>query len=252
MTKPAAAAPLDVALALRRIVLGFWHDFAPIVLLGIIMVLVPEVVLALAGTHGGSTIVATFGGMLRVLYVVIVSYGALARLDGRPLGLRVFARTGVAASPRALSVALLLGAGVVLVQVGLLLAGLAGDAAIGVRASLVVAGFAVAVVVTPAVPLALVERRTPVATLARAVALTRGNRGRIAIILGVVVLTIVPARLVIAATVYGLAPSVARVGAIDAAMTLASPGLWLLALFDLLGWGVAAVVPAAVFRGLRN
>ena len=66
-----------------------------------------------------------------------------------------------------------------------------------------------------------------------------------------VALTIVPARLVIAATVYGTGASLARTAAVDAAMTWASPGLWLLALFDLLAWGVAAVVPAAVFAGLE-
>lgn len=252
MTAAPGAVPLDLPLALRQIALGFWHDFAPIVLLGFVMVTLPEVALALAGTHGGSTVIATFGGMLRVLYVVIVSHGTLARLDDRPLGPRIFARAGVAASPRALSVALLLGAGVVLVLVALLLAGLAGGAAIVVRVAVIAVAFAVAVVAVPAIPLALVERRAPVATLTRAAALTAGNRGRIAIVIGVVVLTIVPARLVIAASVYGLAASAARMGAIDAGMTLASPGLWLIALFDLLGWSVGAVVPAVIYRGLRN
>lgn len=252
MTTTSPAVPFDVPLAMRRIGLGFWHDFAPIVLLGFVMVTIPEVALALAGTHDGSTIIATFGGMLEVLYVVIVSHGAFARLDGRPLGPRAFARAGVATSPRALSVALLLGAGVVLVLVGLLLAGLAGAGAIIVRIGIVATAFVIAAIVAPAVPLALVERRSPLSTLAQTAALTRGNRGRIAIVLGAVGLTIVPARLVVAATVYGVAASAARTGAIDASMTLASPGLWLMALFDLLSWGLGAVVPAVIYRGLQK
>ena len=35
-------------------------------------------------------------------------------------------------------------------------------------------------------------------------------------------------------------------------MTLLSPGLWLLALLDLLAWGIAATVPAVVYAGVRG
>jgi hypothetical protein len=252
MTTPAGALRLDVALALQRIVSVFWADFAPIVVLGFGMVTLPGVALALAGNHAGSTIIATFGGMLRVFYVVIVTYGALARLDGRPLDPRAFAHEGVAASPRGLSVALLLGAMTVVGLVGLLLAGLAGPNALAVRAAIVVVGFAGAVLLVAAVPARLVERVTPISALTRAAALTRGNRGGVAVVLGVFALTVVPARLVVAATVYGLGASAARVMAVDAAMTVVSPGLWLLALFDLMAWGVGAVLPGVIFAGLTS
>jgi hypothetical protein len=250
MTLPAEAPRLDVALAFQRIVTVFWHDFAAIVVLGFVMVTLPGVVLALAGTHAGSTIVATFGGMLRVLYVVIVTHGVLARLGGQPLAPRAFVRAGFAASPSGLNVALLLGAVTVLALVGLLLAGLAGSSALPIRAAIVAAGFAGAVLLVTAVPVALVERHAPLSALWRATALTRGNHGRIAVVLGGFALTVVPARLVVAATVYGVGASAAHVAAVDAGMTLASPGLWLLALFDLLAWGVGAVIPGVVFAGL--
>jgi len=252
MTPPAGAPRLDVALALQRIVTVFWHDFAAIVVLGFFMVTLPGVVLALAGTHAGSTIVATLGGMLRVLYVVIVTHGVLARLGGQPLAPRTFVRSGFAASPRGLSVALLLGAATVLVMVALLLAGLAGASALAVRVAIVAAGFAGAVVLIAAMPAALVERLSPVAALARSLTLMRGNRGRIAVVLGGVALTVVPARLVVAATVYGFGASAAHVAAVDAVMTLGSPGLWLLALFDLLAWGIGAVVPGVIYAGLAK
>lgn len=242
--------PFDVALALRRIGGSFWHDFAPIVVLGFGMVTLPEIALALAGTHAGSTVVATFAGLLRVLFVVMVTYGVMARLMGPPLGPAVFARDSFAASPRALSVAMLLGAGVVLVLVGLLLAGLAGPGAMFIRGALIALAFVIAVVFAPAVPLALNGGGSPMLIFAQAEAVTRGNRGRIAVVLGLLALTIVPARVVIAASVYGLAASTVRVAAIDSAMTVASPGLWLMALFDLLAWGLGAVVPAVIWRGL--
>ena len=249
---PAAGNRLDVALALRRIVLIFWHDFAPIVLLGFAMVTIPQVTLALAGSHSGSTIVATAGGMLRVLYIVIVSHCALARLAGRPLGLSAFAREGLAASPRGLSVALLLGAGTVLVFVALLLAGLAGPLAVLVRGAIVTIALGVLVVVLPAIPLAVAEGLAPGAALARATALTRGSRGRVATIVIVFALTVVPARIIVSATIYGLGATAAHIATVDAGMTLASPGLWLIALFDLLAWGTSAVVPAVVYAGLTG
>lgn len=249
---PGDPPPFDVALALRRTVIGFWHDFAPIVVLGFGMVTLPQVLLALAGTHAGSTVVATFAGLLRVLYVVIVSHGALARLAGRPLPPAAFVPLGLAASPRAFSVALLLGAGVVLALVASLLAGLVGAAALPLRGVIAGVAFAAAVLSVAAVPLALTARMTPGTAVGRAAALTRGRRSGVAATLGLVALTVVPARFVVAATVYGVGPGPSHVAAVDAAMTLVSPGLWLLALFDLLAWGVGAVVPAAIYWGLRE
>ncbi|UAJ10236.1 hypothetical protein [Polymorphobacter megasporae] len=252
MTLPAEATRLDVALAFQRIGTVFWHDFAAIIVLGFVMVTLPGVVLALAGTHAGSTIVATFGGMLRVLYVVIVTHGVLARVDGRPQGPRAFVRAGIAASPRALNVALLIGVMTVLAMVGLLLSGLAGPSTLAIRATIVAAGFAGAVLLVAAVPVALVERRAPFGALGRASALTRGNRGRVAVVLAGFALTVVPARLVLAATVYGTGASAQHVAAVDAAMTVLSPGLWLIALFDLLAWGVGAVIPGVIYAGLTR
>ena len=251
--KGAPGAPrLDVALALHQIVLTFWHDFAPIVVLGFVMVTVPGVAQQLIGPHAGSTIVATLGAMLNVLYVVIVSGGVLARLTGKPLPPLLFARAGLAASPRGLSVALLIGAGLVMILVILLLAGTGTPAGLVASAAAAIAAFACAVMALPAVPVALVERGAPFAALARAAALTRGERGRIAVLLVVLALTFIPARMVIAATVYGTGANLATEVAIDRTMTVFSPGLWLLALFDLLAWGVAATVPAVVYVQLAR
>lgn len=240
----------DVALALRQVVLTFWHDFAPIVPLGFVMVTLPAVALHLIGSNSGSTVLATFGGMLSVLYVVIVTVGSLARLTGRPFAPMAFVRAGIAASPQGLSVALLLGAGVVLTLVGLLLAGLAAPYAAISQLLIVAAAFLAMIVVLPAVPAAIVERRSPLAALKRAAALTRGDRGRIAAVVVMLALAVVPARLVVEASIYGTATSLARTAAIDAGMTLLSPGLWLLALFDLLAWGLAATLPAVVYLQL--
>ncbi|MGI4878754.1 MAG: hypothetical protein ACRYG4_14845 [Janthinobacterium lividum] len=240
-------APLDVALALRQVVLTFWSDFAPIVLLGFVMVTLPAVAQRLIGSHSGSTVVATFGGMLTVLYVVIVTVGTMARLSGRPLTAAAFVRVGIAASPPGLSVGLLLGAGVVLVLVALLFTGFSTPAEAAGSLAIVVGAFAGIVTVVPAMSAAIVERRKPFAAVARGAALTRGSRARIAALLIVLGLAVVPTRLVIAASIYGLGVTTAQQAAADATMTVFSPGLWLLALFDLLAWGLAATVPGVVY-----
>jgi len=241
----------DVALALRRIAMGFWHDFAPIVGAGFVLVTLPQVALMLAGTGSGATVVATLGGLLRVLFVVIVSFGAGERLAGRPLDARAFVPAGFAASPRAIGAAMLLGAGGVTALAALLVADLAaGPAAPVVRIAIGVTAFAAAALVAPAVPLALATHATPVGALLTAVRLTRGRRGGIAAVLGVMALTLGPPGLIVAAMVYGPGASAAQVAATNAASGVLSPGVWLVALVDLLRWGMAAVVPAVVFAGL--
>ena len=249
MTGNRGTPQLDVALALRQMVETFWHDFAPIVLLGFVMVTVPSIVQRLIGSQSGGTIIATFGGMLGVLYVVIVTVGTITRLTGRPLPPMAFVRTGLAASPNGLSVALLLGAALVMVMVALLLTGFGTPVGAAWSLMIVAAAFAGVVAVVPAVAAAIVERRKPFEAVARAATLTRGNRGRIAAVLVVLALAVLPARMIIVATIYGTA-SAAQAAMIDGSMTLLSPGLWLMSLFDLLAWGLAATVPAVVYLQL--
>ena len=228
----------DVAVALRHIVRVFWLDFAPILLLGFAMVTFPRLIgLVIEGTGASGTVLAVFSGLLFALYLTIVSHGTVARLAGRPLEPQAFVSEGIVASPPGFSVALLLGTcAVLLIIVGVV--GGAGRPGVGVAA--LVAGLSGLVVVFPVVPVALVERLAPLVALRRAVALTRGKRLPIALVVAVVALALVPTALVLQAL---QAQPTAGHG-------LASPGLWLRELYNLLAWGVAAVVPGVVYAGL--
>lgn len=246
----AAPRRLDVALALRQILEVFARDAAPILLLGFGMVSIPVLALAVLPRAGGlGTMLSVAVGLSGLLYVTIVSFGAMTRLVGRPLDPARFAAAGLAASPPGYSVALLLGAGAVIAAiVGLLLP--RGGAAGAPLHLLLWAGAAWAlVVVLPALPVALAERLSPVAALRRAARLTRGNRGRIvAVLLVVPLLGLLPA-----ATVIGQVVPVFGIGRDSAAMlALGDPRLWLKTGFELVAVALTATVPPVVYMQLAG
>ena len=235
-------AKLDLALALRQIGEVAVRDSTPILAQGAVLLTLPALAQRLvAPGHSLGTVLAVVAGLAAALFIVLVSYGTLARLAGRPLALPDYFRRAVVASPPGYNVALLLGAagvGVAIVPLGLRLAGVAspGVVVFGLAAAVI----AVVIVVLPAVPLALAERRPPLVALARAAALTRGNRGRITALLLVAGLAIGPVAL-----------AIDRLGGYAGA-TLASGQLWALLLFDLLAASLLATIPAVVYTQLAR
>jgi hypothetical protein len=230
-------AGLDVALALRRIVRGFWLDFAPIVLLGFGMLTLPRIASALvAPTSAAATILAVVSGLLAALFLAVIGHGAVERLRGRPLDTAAFVSRGIVASPPAFSVALLIGAGLVGAGIVALLVSywdlqpvIWGAAIFGV------------LLVLPAVPAADAERLGAVPALARAFALTRRNLGRLVFVVAIAALAIGPAWLLIRMLELSVEGDSA---------TLLSPGVWLQLLFELLAAGLIAMVPAVIYVGL--
>lgn len=229
-----ASLRLDVPLVLKRTGEAFRHDFVGIVFGGLALVVVPGV-LTRGGGQGveADTLLTVLRCLLAMLYVALVSWGVVSRLRGRALAPRDFIREGLARAQPGLQAALLVGAGVV---VGLIvrLFAQAGTLAGWMLNSLLLTGALVALcALMPLVPVAVVERLTPLAAIRRAAALTRYNRNRI---LGVALL--------LALT---LAPSAALVAGLPGP---AEP--WGLALFEMLAWSLAATVPAAVYAGLER
>ena len=98
-------------------------------------------------------------------------------------------------------------------------------------ALLLTAGLWALSVALPAVPVAVAEALPPRAALARAAALTAGNRNRVLVVVLITGLALAPAAALVAGLGGGLA-------------------LWLAAALEWLAWSVAAVVPAAVYVGL--
>jgi hypothetical protein len=231
-----SAARLDVALVLKRSGQVLAGDFVPILLGCVAMVVLPgavaRAVLPMLG-DGAVTLMTVLRGVLAMLYVALVSWGVVSRLRGRALPPAAFFREGLVRATPGLQVALLAGAGVVLLLT-LRLFAQHGTLAGWLLNSLLLTGALIALcALMPLVPVAVVESLTPVAAFRRAAALTRHNRNRIFGLALVMALTLAPS----AALVAGFA---------------GPAGPWGVALFELLAWSLAATVPAVVYAGLKT
>lgn len=236
------SARFDVGLALRQIGEVAVADSTPILGLGAMLVTLPALLGIVASNHSAGTVLAVLSGLGAALFATLVSYGTAARLAGKPLLQHEYFRRSMTASPPGFSVALLLGAiGVLAAIVHLIAAAVSPH---GIALSVAAAGLIIAgsIVLLPAIPLALIERCAPFAALARAARLTRGNRLRIALLLGIAALAVGPA-----AVLIGPPPSqpISVAPVIDAR-------LWVWLLFELLTAGVVATIPAVVYSQLRG
>lgn len=231
--QPSVAARLDVALVLKRSGQVFARDFVPIVVGCVALVVVPGALLRTVGSGGDGleTVLMVLRSVLAMLYVALVSWGVVSRLRGRALRPALFVREGLARATPGVQAALLAGAGIVLLLT-LHLFAKAGTLAGWLLNSLLMTGALVGLcALLPLVPVAVVERLTPMAAFRRAAALTRHNRNRILGLALVLLLTLAP----VAALAAGIA---------------GPPGGLTLALFDLLAWSLVATVPAVVYAGL--
>ena len=231
--QPPLTSRLDVALVLKRSGEVFARDFAPIVLGCLALVVLPGALLRTwaGGGDGLETLLMVVRSVLAMLYVALVSWGVVSRLRGRALPPGRFVREGLLRATPGLQVALLAGAGIVLLLT-LHLFAQAGTLVGWLLNSLLLTGALVGLcALLPLVPVAVVERLTPLAAVRRAAVLTRHNRNRILALALVLLLTLAP----VAALAAGVA---------------GPPGGLTLALFDLLAWSLMATVPAVVYAGL--
>lgn len=233
-TGPARGARLDVALVLKRTGEAFVRDFAGVVMGGIALVVLPGVIIReIAATGEWATLLMILRYVLAMLYVALVSWGVVSRLRGRALAPRLFWREGLARAQPGLQVALLAGAAAVVLLTIHLFAKSGTLAGWALNSLLLTAALVAICALMPLVPVAVVERLTPLAAFRRAAALTRHNRNRILGVALVLLLTLAPS----AALVAGMA---------------GPPAGWAMALFEMLAWSLAATVPAVVYAGLRG
>lgn len=223
---------LDVVLALRRALVALAADFPGVLFAGLLLVTGPGL---LTRDVGGdwAALLATLRAVLAMLFVALVSWGAVARLTGHALPPTSYVKQGLARATPGVQVALLAGAAIVAgltVQLFGRHGTLAGWA---LDSLLLTAGLWGLVTLMPAVPAAVVERLGPMAAFRRAAALTDGNRDRILAVALVTGLALAP-------------------GAALAAGIAGEAGPWLTGVVELLAWSLAAMVPAAVYAGLRE
>lgn len=232
---------LDIARTLGRAIKGVWDDLPPVLLGGAALVLWPALVarwLSAAGDWG--TIGVTVRAVLAMLFVVIVGHGVLARLAGRPLSAAMFLIEGARRSRPGLEVALLLGAGAVLLLTLQLFARPGSGAGVALDLLLLCAALWAASRWLPALTLAVAERRNVFLALARSAELTEGSRWRLLALVAAPALLLVPMGIALA----GMAAS--------ETLTLASPGLWLELLFELAVWALLGALSASSYAGLAE
>jgi hypothetical protein len=233
-SRPAAPARLDVAQVLKRAALALWADGPAILFAGVLLVLLPAALgHGVARGSGLDTVLLTLRGVGAMLFVAMVSAGTVARWRGRPLSPPTFLSAGFAASQPGVQTGLVLAAAVV---VGLIIQLFAQHGTVAgwlLDVLLLSLGLGGASLLLPVVPAAVVERLSPRAAFVRAAALTEGNRNRL---LGIVLLL-----------ALALAPLWAM-----AAGSAGPAGRWALALVELAGFSLVAVVPAAVYAGLTE
>lgn len=246
---------LDVVQTLRLAMRVWWGEFAPITLLGLLLLTLPSILIQLLlgpGTRGSDagsagTIAQTLLGVATMLYFCTVAFGVLAVLGGRRLDPRTFIDAGFRAARPGLEASLILAVGG-LVGVSVLLAGqiLGAFGALVVLAATGALLWAVAALM-PAVPAAIAERRRPLDALKRALSLTQGNRGRLLVLLLLVGLALLPPLGLVNLVMFGPNATPQSVEAVLAALELGDPKLWIAQLVDLLISGMLACVPPVVY-----
>lgn len=229
---PVMPPPLDVVAALARAGRLLLAELPALLMAGLVLVMLPAVAARAFALEGDwPTLVTTLRALAAMIFVAMASTGALARAQGRALAVPLFVREGLARATPGVQVALLAGCAVMLGLILQLFAQHGTLAGWALDALLLTAGLWALSVALPAVPVAVAEALPPRAALARAAALTAGNRNRVLVVVLITGLALAPAAALVAGLGGGLA-------------------LWLAAALEWLAWSVAAVVPAAVYVGL--
>lgn len=251
-----SAVRLDLAAALRQTVHCFWEDFAPIVLLGFLLLTLPSLLLQASATPSATvdavgtateTAIETFVALLAMIYVSAVNYGVMCTLAGRSLDPTTFIWAGLRAARPGLLVALVLGSMLMAAAILVILIGRGSIVgwlfATGIGALLLLA----LVTWIVAIPAAVLERRMPWDALRRSAALTFGNRARLVGFVGAVLLGLLPGIMLVK-----LFHPTAGLDAAPAAVDLFSPALWIEQLFWLLAQGLLATAPAVIYAQLSR
>lgn len=233
-SRPATDARLNVALVLKRAAQALLQDAGAILLAGGLLVLVPAGLgRGFAPGSGLDTLALTLRGVGAMVFIAIVTRGVLSRLRGKPLNMSAFLRQGLIAAQPGVQAGLVVAAAIVTGLIVQLFARHGTVAGWLLDVLLLALALLGASVLLPVIPAAVMERLGPRAAFARAAALTEGNRNRILGVVLVMALTMAP--------LWALANGGAG-----------PVGDWWLALAELTGFSLAAVVPAAVYAGLST
>ncbi|MBZ6378941.1 hypothetical protein B5C34_10300 [Pacificimonas flava] len=243
---------------LRTTIETWWRDFAPITMLGLLILTGTELVIHLMGVSGSmdpstATLIQTARAAAFALFVSAVSAGTMLRLAGMTRRPGTYMLASLKLAQPGLLTALTLAA----LVFGLLIVDLLLGAVIGGMSRVVIlpAILFMLACLLPAIPVSIEERLPPLSALRRAAGMTKTHRGPIlGLLLLVFAILLLPAMLVFA-VVYGPVALTAE-GSEDLAATLPAlsitrPGFWIVELSSLMFNGLIAVVPPTVYLALR-
>lgn len=242
---------------LRSSVETWWRDFAPITLLGLLLLTGTELILQLTGaatseSESTLTLVITVRATAFALFVAAVSAGTLLRLSGLTKQPGPYMRVALKVAQPGLWTALVIAVGLFCLLIGeFFLRMLIGEAS-----SLVVV-FAILFMIAiwlPAIPLSIEERLPPLNALRRASGLTKHYRTRLLGLVLLIGIILVPPTIFVFAIVFGTATVMGADGAPDTlpALALNRPGFWIMELSNLMFSGLIAVVPPTVYLALKG
>lgn len=250
-----APSKLDVLDTLKTVIRAWWIEFAPITLLGFLLLMLPSLALTAAfgpGVRSGGvdslgTMAQTLLGVLNLLYFCAVAFGVLAGLGGRRLDAKTFMAAGLRAARPGLQAALVLAIGLVIAANFLVASRIFGGAALIIAAGAIGAvawGFSA---LLPAVPAAIAERRRPIDALRRALLLTAGHRWRLFGLGLIVLLALMPPVGVFNLVMFGPNASPERASKVLASLSFGDPRMWIAQLWNVLLCGILACLPPVIY-----
>ena len=245
------ASRIDVADVLKTSVLTWWRDFAPITLLGLALLILPELTLQALGapnSEGRSTqtLVTTMRALTLLMFFSAVSAATLASASALPV--KTYMLVGLKRIQPPLVAALCVAAGLVGILILQRVILLAAGPAISLIA---VPLFATALVLwLLAMPVAAASGVAPLAAIRLSQRLALANKGPMFGIVTVALLGVLPPLMLLSTILYGINPAPARIAEISAAMTPATAGFWVAELASVLLFGLMAVLPPTLYHAL--
>ncbi|MEE4349860.1 MAG: hypothetical protein V2J26_06495 [Pacificimonas sp.] len=251
------AQPPFVMTILRSAGESWWRDFAPITILGLLLLTGTELAVYATGGSASSdpntqTLVQTAKAAAFSLFVAAVSAGHLLRLSEPSPAPKTYVLGGLRLAQPGLLTALTIAA----VLFGLLIIDLILRALLGGWSSLFVFALSLFVIALwlPAIPAAIAERLPPLTAMKRGANLTKGMRGRLTGLVLFAAALLIPPFMAIYAVVYGVTAVPSDEGALSAlpALTPATARFWIVELSDVIFGGLIASIPPAVYLALRT
>ncbi|MBV7257675.1 hypothetical protein KCG44_12855 [Pacificimonas sp. WHA3] len=244
---------LDVPAILQAAVMTWWRDFAPIAILGLGLVVGPEVIMQMLGaTESGasstSTLATTIRALTRLMFVSAVMAATLA--SAARLDTRTYILAGLKRIQPPLVTGLLIAAmAVVMLIFGQLLA------LFVVPAAAILALPAILALMTfwlVAMPVAAALGVAPIAALRQSWRLVLPSQFKVFCVLLTAILALVPVLLLLKVVVLSDSANLEEVRAALASLGPATTGFWVIQLTAICAFGLLAVVPATLYRALAE